>query len=184
MHSRHIPDWDLRWFALTPLALLKSLLLYQWSPPTWKSIENPGMINYHGKFIRNLSSILQPLNQFLQGNQEFKWSPRCEEALKRPRSHSHLQMYWCIMTQAFLLFLRSTQASLASEQSYFTTSLMVMSDLLHIPPGPWTRLRKTTVRLRRKAWRLFLGGPNFTCISLDASSLCELITSPCWTYLL
>ena len=35
-----------------------------------------GMINYHGKFIRNLSSILQPLNQLLQGNQEFKWSPR------------------------------------------------------------------------------------------------------------
>ena len=29
MHSRHIPDRDLRWFALTPLALLKSLLLYQ-----------------------------------------------------------------------------------------------------------------------------------------------------------
>ena len=35
-----------------------------------------GVINYHGKFIRNLSSILQPLNQLLQGNQEFKWSPR------------------------------------------------------------------------------------------------------------
>ena len=26
-----------------------------------------GMINYHGKFIRNLSFILQPLNQLLQG---------------------------------------------------------------------------------------------------------------------
>ena len=34
-----------------------------------------GMINYHSKFIRNLSSILQPLNQLLQGNQELKWSP-------------------------------------------------------------------------------------------------------------
>ena len=44
-----------------------------------------GVINYHGKFIRNLSSILQPLNQLLQGNQEFKWSPRCEEAFKKAK---------------------------------------------------------------------------------------------------
>ena len=34
-----------------------------------------GMINYHGKFIRNLSSILQPLNQLLQKNQDFTWTP-------------------------------------------------------------------------------------------------------------
>ena len=43
------------------------------------------MINYHGKFIRNLSSILQPLNQLLQGNQEFKWSPWCEETSKKAK---------------------------------------------------------------------------------------------------
>ena len=34
-----------------------------------------GIINYHGKFIRNLSFILQTLNQLLQGNQEFKCPP-------------------------------------------------------------------------------------------------------------
>ena len=44
-----------------------------------------GMNNYHGKFIRNLSSILQPLNQLLQSNQEFKWSPQCEEAFKKAK---------------------------------------------------------------------------------------------------
>ena len=43
------------------------------------------MINYQCKFIRNLSSILQPLNQLLQGNQEFKWSPRCEDAFKEAK---------------------------------------------------------------------------------------------------
>ena len=42
-----------------------------------------GMVNYHGKFIRNLSSILQPLNQLLEKNQEFAWSPMCEEASPR-----------------------------------------------------------------------------------------------------
>ena len=96
--------------------------------------------------------------------------PGAKRHLKRPRTHSHLQMYWFIMTQAFLLFLRAMQASMASEQSYFTASLMVMSDLTHMPPGPWTCLRKTTVRLRGKVLPLFLGSPNFTCISSDASS--------------
>ena len=43
------------------------------------------MVNYHGKFIRNLSSILQPLNQLLQSNQEFTWSPQCEEAFNKAK---------------------------------------------------------------------------------------------------
>lgn len=34
-----------------------------------------GMVNYRGKLIRNLSSILQPLNQLLQKNQDFTWTP-------------------------------------------------------------------------------------------------------------
>ena len=41
------------------------------------------MINYHGKFIRSLSSILQPLIQLLQ---EYEWSPRCEEAFKKAKN--------------------------------------------------------------------------------------------------
>ena len=44
-----------------------------------------GMINYHGKFIRNLSSILQTVNQLLQGNQELNCSPGCEEAFKKAK---------------------------------------------------------------------------------------------------
>ena len=33
-----------------------------------------GKVNYHDKFIRNLSSILHPLNQLLQKNQDFTWT--------------------------------------------------------------------------------------------------------------
>ena len=44
-----------------------------------------GMINYHGKFIRNLSTILQPLNQLLQKNQEFRWSAQCEQAFNEAK---------------------------------------------------------------------------------------------------
>ena len=46
-----------------------------------------GMVNYHGKFIRNLSSILQPLNQLLKRNQEFMWSPSVRKHSVRQRIH-------------------------------------------------------------------------------------------------
>ena len=56
-----------------------------------------GMINYHGKFIRNLSSILQPLNKLLQKNQAFVWSPQCEETFNKARdslSSSHVLVHY------------------------------------------------------------------------------------------
>ena len=46
-----------------------------------------GMVNYHGKFIRNLNSILQPLNRLLQGNLEFTWSPSVRKHSVRQRIH-------------------------------------------------------------------------------------------------
>ena len=57
----------------------------------------PGMINYHGKFTRNLSSILQPLNQLLQKDQEFRWSPQCEEHFNKAKeslSSSHVLVHY------------------------------------------------------------------------------------------
>ena len=56
-----------------------------------------GMINYHGKFMRNLSSILQPLNELLQKDQEFLWSPQCEEGFnnaKESLSSSHVLVHY------------------------------------------------------------------------------------------
>ena len=38
------------------------------------------MMNYHGKFINDLSTILLPLNRLVQKGREFKWSPECERA--------------------------------------------------------------------------------------------------------
>lgn len=56
-----------------------------------------GMINYLGKFIRNLSSILQPLNQLHRKDQEFLWSPQCEEAFNKAKeslSSSHVLVHY------------------------------------------------------------------------------------------
>ena len=39
-----------------------------------------GMVNYYGKFIPNLSTILTPLYHLLQKNKVFNWTKQCEEA--------------------------------------------------------------------------------------------------------
>lgn len=44
-----------------------------------------GMINYYGRFIRNLSSILYPLNQLLHVNVPFKWTETQERAFIRAK---------------------------------------------------------------------------------------------------
>ena len=44
------------------------------------------MVNYHGKFIKNLNTILHPLNRLLQKGCEFKWSPECERAFQSAKN--------------------------------------------------------------------------------------------------
>lgn len=39
-----------------------------------------GLVNYYGRFIKNLSSNLYPLYRLLKKNVEFRWSPDCEHA--------------------------------------------------------------------------------------------------------
>ena len=45
-----------------------------------------GMVNYHGKWIPNLSTILHPLNKLLQKGQTFKWSKECENAFQQAKN--------------------------------------------------------------------------------------------------
>ena len=40
-----------------------------------------GYATYYRKFIRNFSSIAQPLNKLLQKDYEFKWTEQCEQSL-------------------------------------------------------------------------------------------------------
>jgi len=41
-----------------------------------------GLLNYHGKFIPNLSIIVHPLNQLLQKDKEFQWTAACDQAFR------------------------------------------------------------------------------------------------------
>ena len=45
-----------------------------------------GLINYYGKFISNLSSILRPLNELLQRDRKWKWTRDCTRAFQQAKS--------------------------------------------------------------------------------------------------
>jgi len=92
-----------------------------------------GMINYYGRFIRNLSSILHPLNKLLQKGVPFVWSRGCETA------------YW-----------RLTRVRTESERCYHT-------DILTDPKGSSSLLHKhfqmfnqSTHKLTKRLLQLFL----------------------------
>ena len=45
-----------------------------------------GMVNYHGKFIPNLSAILHPLNRLLRKGHQFKWTSVCENSFQMAKN--------------------------------------------------------------------------------------------------
>jgi len=44
-----------------------------------------GLINYYGRFIKNLSCILKPLNDLLKKNSQFRWTSACERAFNNAK---------------------------------------------------------------------------------------------------
>ena len=46
-----------------------------------------GLINYYGKLIPNLSTILHPLNALLQASKKWKWTQQCTEAFQLVKDH-------------------------------------------------------------------------------------------------
>ena len=42
-----------------------------------------GLVNYYGKFVKQLSTIAQPLNQLLCKGMKWMWSSKCREAFKK-----------------------------------------------------------------------------------------------------
>ncbi|XP_058817519.1 uncharacterized protein K02A2.6-like [Topomyia yanbarensis] len=42
-----------------------------------------GLVNYYGRFLPNLSTMIYPLNRLLRNNVPFQWSKSCEEAFRK-----------------------------------------------------------------------------------------------------
>ena len=41
-----------------------------------------GLVHYYGKFVPILSTLLNPLNDLLKGDQPWVWCKRCDQAVK------------------------------------------------------------------------------------------------------
>ena len=44
-----------------------------------------GLLNYYGKFIKNLTTLLHPLNKLLQQNVKWSWSMNCNIAFNQAK---------------------------------------------------------------------------------------------------
>ena len=44
-----------------------------------------GLVNYYGKFVPNLSTVLHPLNYLLKADVKWKWTKECSEAFSRAK---------------------------------------------------------------------------------------------------
>ena len=44
-----------------------------------------GLLNYYGKFLPNLATILHPLHSLLQAGQSWKWSHQCKQAFDKAK---------------------------------------------------------------------------------------------------
>ena len=57
--------------------------------PTPKNVQELrsflGLLNYYGKFIPNLASLIQPLNNLLQRNQKWKWTTASNKAFEQAK---------------------------------------------------------------------------------------------------
>lgn len=46
-----------------------------------------GLVTYYSKFIPDMSTVLQPLNQLLEGDRKWKWTRECSEAVAKINYH-------------------------------------------------------------------------------------------------
>ena len=56
-----------------------------------------GLLNYYGKLIPNLASLIQPLNSLLQHDRKWKWSSECTQAfsqVKRELASSRILVHY------------------------------------------------------------------------------------------
>ena len=45
-----------------------------------------GLLHHYGKFLPNLSSLLDPLNQLLKSNALWKWSAECQSTFQQAKN--------------------------------------------------------------------------------------------------
>ena len=129
--------------------------------------------------------ILQPFHQLLQDNQEFKWSPRCEEAFKKAKdslSSSNVLVHYD----------PSLPVILESDASQYGIGAVIFHRFPNGDERPnayATRSLNLSEKKLQSDWEgrfcHYFWGHQILLVSLRTQVHgCELIINPCWKYLL
>ena len=133
-----------------------------------------GLVNYYGKFIPNLSTLLYPLNSLLQSNKKWCWSTECSKAFQNAKKQLTSA---CILTH----FNPNLPIALAADASAYGVGAVIshiFSDGFELPIAfafrTLTSAEKNYSQLEKEALALIFGvkkfhrylyGRNFTLIT-------------------
>ena len=115
--------------------------------PEWAAAVILGLINYYGKFMPNLATILHPLNCLLQKSRKWVWTGKCEKAFKLAKGYSDIfpsaDPFWpCSAYDA------SSRCFSVLWQWYLMSCLVGVKDLSPLRHGPWLQVNGITPKLR------------------------------------
>ena len=117
-----------------------------------------GLLNYYGKFVPDLATILHPLHDLLQKDAPWKWTKECERAFVR--SNEQLQGSPLLVHYDLKKPLR-----LACDASPYGLGAVISHVMendeerpnLHLPLGLFLLVNGTTRRWKKKYSQLYLG---------------------------
>jgi len=122
-----------------------------------------GLINYYGKFIANLPTLLYPLNSPLQSNKKWCWSNECSKAFQNAKNQLTSA---CVLTH-YNPNLPITLAADASQDGVGAIILHIFSECpIAFASCTLTNAEKNYAQLEKEALALIFGVKNFTVTSM------------------
>ena len=129
-----------------------------------------GLVNYYGKFIPCLSTILHPLNNLLKTGTKWEWSKECSQAFKQAKQNSHQLKSSPIMTQIVPL-------TLAADASAYGVGAVIS----HVYPdgsqkpiafasNTLSESEKNYAQIEKEALSIVFGIKNSTNICMEENS--------------
>ena len=104
-----------------------------------------GMLNFHGKFIPNLSSILEPLHSLLRKDVVWKWEVEQPKTAKKPKTSFNYQTYYYVMIPRKSWWYPVMHHPTVLAQLYPMSWKMDQRDLWHAPRVHSLRQKGTIV---------------------------------------
>ena len=128
-----------------------------------------GLLNYYGKFIPNLATIVHPLNQLLRHGTQWKWDSKCASAFVEAKQA-------LISSQVLVHYDPTLPITLAGDASAYGIGAVISHTLPDgsehpspLPPALSQLMSVTMPSWRKKLCHWYLASRNSTSISMGGS---------------